>query len=332
MSNFEFNREQIKSQEAELVKINTDLASSMMHLWLPILNLRLYCFLKGSSLDQKLTDTYNYLKNQRKNIFYLKSNLGEIRNDIQCGEKYAKNIIDKRNFIKDAPYDKKGIYGGDQGSPERHSKELIDIVKRYYPKMKDKDIEKYLKKLNSEGCGYVACINTVFSKYMNREKEFLKRFGFPMYKMDGSINYEVLITDFYAATDNHNLINGNDVISIDEDKSAVIGKGTTPKDREYRFEKYMRDHGIEVDIKNDIKVTPENFELINQSKDVIIRTRPVRLVDSNGKKIVENGGHAMTITNVTSDGKYEVSSWGEKYYLDPSEKYEYLEFQTVDYK
>lgn len=33
----------------------------------------------------------------------------------------------------------------------------------------------------------------------------------------------------------------------------------------------------------------------------------------------EEGGHAMTITGVTDDGRYVVSSWGDKYYLKPDE-------------
>lgn len=31
------------------------------------------------------------------------------------------------------------------------------------------------------------------------------------------------------------------------------------------------------------------------------------------------GGHAMSVTGVTSDGRMIVSSWGEKYYIAPYE-------------
>ena len=31
------------------------------------------------------------------------------------------------------------------------------------------------------------------------------------------------------------------------------------------------------------------------------------------------GAHEMTITGITDDGRYEVSSWGKKLYYDPAE-------------
>ena len=44
------------------------------------------------------------------------------------------------------------------------------------------------------------------------------------------------------------------------------------------------------------------------------------LQDINGNTVqFIDGGHAMTITGTTSDGRYIVSSWGEKYYIDPSQ-------------
>ena len=35
------------------------------------------------------------------------------------------------------------------------------------------------------------------------------------------------------------------------------------------------------------------------------------------------GGHAITVTGVTDDGKWIVSSWGKKYYIDPNETFTY---------
>lgn len=332
MSNFELHAAGLQAEESRLAGVYTQLAVSMMQLWLPILNLRLYCFLKGSNLDDKLSQNYDYLKKQRKNVLYLKRTLREILNAVQQGEQCARNVAEQRDFQKDAPFDERGGYGGDQALPQEHSKELADIVRKYYPDMDNRQIENYLKKLNNEGCGYVACINTVFKHFMNREGEFLKTFGFPMYKMNGMLNYEALLTDFYTATDNHLPVNGIDTINPLEDKSVTEVGGTNHEIREYRFEKYMRDHNVNIDVQNYVEVTPENFKAIAKDNDVIVRISPVRLIDQNGKVLYADGGHAMTVLDVTSDGKYVVSSWGEKYFLDPNESYNYFSFQTVEYK
>ena len=58
---------------------------------------------------------------------------------------------------------------------------------------------------------------------------------------------------------------------------------------------------------------------------------------------VIDGGHAMTVTGVTDDGKLIVSSWGNQYYIDPDEKITFtnsqgkkvttsMTYSTVKYK
>ena len=52
---------------------------------------------------------------------------------------------------------------------------------------------------------------------------------------------------------------------------------------------------------------------------VNINTSNFKLYDENGKPTGPIEGHWMMITDVTEDGQYIVSSWGERYYLNPSE-------------
>ncbi len=42
-----------------------------------------------------------------------------------------------------------------------------------------------------------------------------------------------------------------------------------------------------------------------------------------------DGGHGMIVTGITYDGKYIVSSWGEKYIIDPNEGQ--CELYTIKY-
>lgn len=226
--------------------------------------------------------------------------------------------------IDSVVFDDVGAYGGDQGEPKsitgKEKDEIYNIVREYYPDMSDLEISNYLKKLNSEGCGYVAVINTIFAAYEGREKEFEETFGFPMYE-NGDLNYNKLLVDFYSATDNHNLgKDGMDYIKYDEDTSDTNGVGTSQYDRKYRTEMYLSDKNVNVNIATDYKVTTENFEKLSEEGYVIIAYRYGNLQNADGTTAQYiNGGHAMVVTGVTEDGRYVVSSWGDKYYIDPNQ-------------
>ena len=59
---------------------------------------------------------------------------------------------------------------------------------------------------------------------------------------------------------------------------------------------------------------------LKRGKSVSIIDNGFNLYDENGNIAHKNvGGHWMTITEVTDDGRYVVSSWGDKYYLKPDE-------------
>ena len=91
----------------------------------------------------------------------------------------------------------------------------------------------------------------------------------------------------------------------------------------YRFERYMDSHDVPVRIEN-IECAPDEVyqrcrEEAERGNRVIISTCPVRLEDKEGEPAQMDGGHAMTVTGLTSDGRIEVSSWGEKYYISPED-------------
>ncbi len=233
-------------------------------------------------------------------------------------------------------FDTTGAYGGNQRAPYDNYKDYADIVRKYYPDMTDTEVEDYLKKLNSEGCGYVAMINTVFINYEGRPDEFKKAFGFDMYDKNGEPNYNELLVDFYCDQDNHNkksflflswdsVDDKEDWLWKDTDKDgkddtyAEYGFGTTEEQMEYRWEQYCEDNGVDVNVKKGINVTPSNFEELSKDGMISIRCSNYTMYDTSGSAVKVGGGHAMLITGVTSDGKYIVSSWGNKYTLDPAD-------------
>ncbi|BCN30131.1 hypothetical protein [Anaeromicropila herbilytica] len=251
-------------------------------------------------------------------------------------------------------FDPNNEYGGDQGSPKNTysngDKTLEDIIKKYYPNLTNTQIRDYLDKLNSEGCGYVALVNTLFKQYEGKEDEFEKNFGFPMYSIDSSgkkhLNFDYVVADFYASEDNHNdknfLFIHWDEKDDSEDKynektKVVEGNGTTSEDREYRWERYLENHNIKGKVE-DVKITIDNYDKYSKKGDVVIAIRPVQLENEFGETVVNDktNGHAMTVTGVTKDGRYIVSSWGEKYYVNPdkieNQKDSYFDFQLVSYK
>lgn len=240
----------------------------------------------------------------------------------------------KKNYYVDVNksivFDEIGEYGGDQGGPEyatgKEREQLYKLVRKYYPNMSDGEIALFLHKLNTEGCGYVAIINTIFASYQGREAEFKKTFGFSMYGANGDLNYNRLLLDFYLATDNRNAW-GYDSY---EDPSDEKGKGTDCYSRKYRTHLYLDSKNVHVSIKNDVEVTKDNFSDFNKGY-IIVSYHNGNLYRADGS-IAQyiDGGHAMVITGVTQDGRYVVSSWGEQYFLDPGDG-EYYDFSYYVY-
>jgi hypothetical protein len=251
-------------------------------------------------------------------------------------------------------FDTVGAYGGNQGAPADNFMDYANIVRKYYPDMTDADVEKYLKKLNNEGCGYVAIVNTAFVNYEGREDDFKKTFGFEMYDENGEPNYNELLVDFYCDQDNHNkksfLFWSWDTVDKKEDwdwkdldNDGVetydeYGFGTWPEQREYRWEQYCKDKGVEVNVINNVDVAQSNYEELSKNGMILISTANFYMYDENGVRTsTEIGSHCMTLTGFTEDGKYIVSSWGQKYTIDPadidySKEGTYINFQQVVYQ
>ncbi len=119
-------------------------------------------------------------------------------------------------------FDGEGGYGGDQGDLIHNKsgkktlffrvgadEELFDFVRQYdaYRDYSDEEIINLYGRINEEGCGYVAFVNTVMTKYEGREDAFMRDFGFPLYDENGEFNFNRLLIDFYAHTDDQYFLN-----------------------------------------------------------------------------------------------------------------------------
>lgn len=276
-----------------------------------------------------------------------------------------------------------GTYGADQGDMAHNKKgiwffgfrwfedeDLFRFIRQYdrYKNYSQTEIAGLLDQINQEGCGYIASVNNIFVEFEGQEAEFERIFGFPMYDNEGKANYDKLIVDLYANTDDRYYLDEkqgataivNDVILdylngresefrerygcdplkpdgktinmearqkiLDEYRGqTVVTKemdGTTDYSLTNRLEHYLDSKGLsfETESRRSDMTAGEINQYMDAGKNVNIAVDGSTLYNENGKAIHKDvGDHWMTITGVTDDGRYIVSSWGERYYLNPAE-------------
>ena len=239
--------------------------------------------------------------------------------------------------VQSCVYDKQGIYGGDQTRPRKiaadspEGKMLRQIIRKYYPDYQEVEIQAFLKKLDSEGCGYVVIVNTLFEYFADKVEAFEQTFGLSMYSGDGDFNYDMLLVDFYAATDNHYSYCGIDKINYEEDRSDnekdeayvyrmdTTGVGTNFDKRIYRTNLYLKKKGIRLKITNYKQVTLETVRELSRRGRIMISLKGGNVQNEDGSVYCYCSGHAMIVTGVSNDCRYIVSTWGMKKYVDPGE-------------
>lgn len=239
-------------------------------------------------------------------------------------------------------FDDDGSYGGDQGAAQNlnkrseERKEIERIIKRNLADSgitDNIDISKYLKKLNSEGCGYVALANTIFVYYQGREESFKKAFGYSMYNSKGDLNYNLLIADVYSSMDNRKNGQYDKYADYNEKKDGdkskynpwkdTTGSGSNPNNYQDYLDRFMSDRCVSSKVTqlNSDKITSSDLkEYTENGKSVLLAYYDGNIYKENGHlQQYIDGGHGMIITGITNDGKYIVSSWGEKYIINPDE-------------
>ena len=258
----------------------------------------------GNGLEQIL-NLYNNTESGIRNNLLSHGNVSASQNHRETGAYHVDSIV----------FDDDGSYGGNQGNMDQVYKwdpikcwDLLRDLREYFPNMSVFEAFRYFSRLNSVGCGYVALANTLFMEYANRPQDFERTFGYPMFK-DGDLNYDRLILDIYATTDKAGF----------NDRDDGLPNGTVDDSRAHIVEHFLRDKGVDVETEANADVTPENFREISENGGyVILGYRNGNVYDENGNPHYING-HAMTVTGTTEDGRYIVSSWGKKYYINPSD-------------
>ncbi|MDR2538536.1 MAG: hypothetical protein LBC43_02700 [Bifidobacteriaceae bacterium] len=205
------------------------------------------------------------------------------------------------------------------------------IVKKYHPDFTNAEIVSFLEKLSSEGCGYVAIANSIFSAFRNNPVSFEQTFGFEMWTENESditvFNFDLLLVDLYSATDNHRPTLGKffqieDTVDDTWDNIAEFfagsGSGLMPPAVEYQLGLYAEQNGLKSEVKTlwGVATSATNYLKYKDQGEVAICVSNAMLMQ-NGKVVDQCGPHYMTVTGVEGD-KLVVSSWGKKYVLDMS--------------
>lgn len=165
--------------------------------------------------------------------------------------------------------------------------------------------------------GKAALLNAIYGHYdMNRD-EFKQKYGIDLYDANGNVSDEAY----------DKLIEERDALIADSDGETVYYEndpaGTTPYSNVNRIDHYLKEKGIDTftyDLQHDPYTNQEIQDALDSGKTVYITAEHFNLYDENGNRVETNvGTHAMVVTGITEDGKYIVSSWGEKYIFDPNE-------------
>ena len=248
---------------------------------------------------------------------------------LTSGNPIAEYNSNVRYKVDSIVFDDVGSFGGNQGHAAGETNKYIftdkdylyKAIRKYYPGISKEECNSFLLSMNKSGCGYTALANSIFMKYEGNETEFKRRFGFNMYR-NGDLNFDRMIIAIYAETS---------LAGINTGPESKYAGGYTLDTQDDVINNFLKNHGLVSDVKHytSKEITVDTFEKYSKKGPVWLS-----YIDDNGLNLKPVGsnnweyhpkgegkdsyGHAMMITGVTDDGMFIVSSWGKKYYLDPS--------------
>ena len=209
-----------------------------------------------------------------------------------------------------------GQYGGDQGIFEGcdldNDINCENIINEFFPNATPEEVSAYYSKVAETGCGYIALTNLLFQDFEGKEEDFYKTFGFQMYNITRTVeglkvdfNYEPIALELYSV---------NNSASNSLANTAAIGDGTTVVEA-YKMFKYLQNKYHVYDVKYN-----EYMETHNIFADI-----GYNLYYMNGELYTSSGGpHAMTKICEIEEGKWLVSTYGQKMICEVCAPYNFV--------
>lgn len=228
--------------------------------------------------------------------------------------KPPKKEVDRTPDYSNKVFDNKGQYGARQAL-DSTDKDLYEAMRQANPNLTDKQCAALIKRLKPEGCAYAGMTNIIMRAYEGRAEDFENYFGFSMYK-NGDLNYDALTAYIYARFDDPNM-DGLTPGHMGDMLDIMVPEMGNNYNAEYFYEPDY--NNIPYDVEHGVLAfsTQGGFSITSTS----------------GKVLTFDEAHYMTVTGITGDGRLIVSSWGQKYYIDPSQYdnayYTYFTFDTI---
>ena len=214
---------------------------------------------------------------------------------------------------------------------------LIEQVQRNFTDMSVKDAIKVLYLLESAEsgghgiCNYATMANLIFQQYIGNEAKFLQDFGFEMYVLTDTgrvLNDARLLVDMFTKINDGTLIkfeNGNYIVSNESNYLNLASQWNL-------INTYLTEKGLDLRVNRSFvsstyssimeynDIISRIYDNLKNGNNVMISSNGFTLIDSNGIKETNLGGHIMTVVGIDSNGNLIVDSWGERYTLNLREE------------
>ena len=260
-------------------------------------------------------------ENQRDMYFYkllilFSTTLDEPNRQLLLGGLSRMEIEDAMRLV----YDENGSYGGTQMNAARewNNPDYLAILNNYpgimsthFPDMDEQQVKAFLSGFTSVGCGYVAAANGIFVHYLSRPDEFERIYGVPMFDSKGRFNIQALAVDIYCGV--------GDIASGTHQTSNISD--------------YLISKGVTAATTNMPSGTPTQLDFqtaLANGQTMVVDVNPTVMYDKNGNQYgawTDDSYHAMSVTNIDSNGNITVSSWGGEYTILASDFSNYTIFR-----
>ncbi|MDR2929393.1 MAG: hypothetical protein LBV06_00550 [Propionibacteriaceae bacterium] len=89
-------------------------------------------------------------------------------------------------------------------TPAYDNDAIVAMIDEYFPNRNPREIRRLAERMNATGCVHIGDINSLFSYFDGRPDEFEDKFGYLLYRPDGTLNYDLMFADFWCYTQRQN--------------------------------------------------------------------------------------------------------------------------------
>ena len=216
-------------------------------------------------------------------------------------------------------------------------KEMLELFYKYGI-TDDNSIDYILYSAMNVGCGYAAITNVICDYYHNNTNEnvnstFKEKYGYPLYYIEKngtiSYNFETIFLDMFLSLNYFDDSVGEDHLTNKKNKKFKLSNKEMydmsvevqemPAFFEQIVNKNKNLNTTSIVIQNDISL--ETYKKCKEEYDyciIAVYSFKLKPYGNNPKKKIESfliGGHWMTVTGISENGNYIVSSWGYEWEL-----------------